>query len=175
MDAVSAAVILGLAFALFKPRPGPAPGTKRGPADPLDHTPDLSAAIDKIKAVAEGCGSRGAAERIESLARSFALAAYRAISKEPGARPRHKEADGLAALRADLINAVQAMYLAARREKHRAALDRATDDLMADTDAYVRMARSGTSGPARRYEGRAGFPAPWNPAADPAYDLVASV
>ena len=183
MDAVSAAAFaLGIAL-FFARRPSPHDGPHPTPADPLKHTPELSASIDRIKAVAGKCGSRGAAERIESLARRFALAAYRAISKEPGARPRHKEAEGLAALRAELVNAVQAMYLVARREKHRAALDQVTDDLMAGTDAYVRMARAArdaaeqarAGGLSRNYEGLAGFPAPWNPAADPAYDLVASV
>nr|WRJ69642.1 hypothetical protein TetV2_00193 [Oceanusvirus sp.] len=154
----------------FRAEPEPRPEV-----DPLDFTPDLRASLDRLHdEIAPRTGNVGAVINIERLARKFAMAAYRSLGRRQGATSRldtFRAADDMAALRADLINAVQALYINVHRDRLQLVLDEVTDALMSDTDGYIRAVRK-KLGHRNTYEGGRGFPSAWREDADPAYDLV---
>ena len=180
-DALASAVMLAMAlgavhFLLREGRGPPAEPPGAPPAaDPLRFTPEIRRQVDLLRdTVCAPTGSLGQADRVELLCRRFAMLAYRRIGRDPQRTSRldaQRAAEDLTLIRADIVNALQALYITAHREKYRARLDGIVDVLLTDTDAYVRAVRAAV-GHLNLYEGGRGFPRPWRPDADPNYDLL---
>ena len=142
--------------------------------DPLDFAPDIKAQVGRIHALGESTGNSGNAAKIEASARKFAMLAFRRIGRDQASTSKldaDRAADDMMLIRAEIVNAVQALYICTKREKHHAQLDDITERLMRDTLAYVRAARA-TLKRGNVYEGGRGFPSPWSDDHDPAYDML---
>jgi hypothetical protein len=142
--------------------------------DPLDFAPDIKAQVGRIHALGESTGNSGNAARIEASARKFAMLAFRRIGRDQASTSKldaDRAADDMMLIRAEIVNAVQALYICTKREKHHVQLDDITERLMRDTLAYVRAARA-TLKRGNVYEGGRGFPSPWSDDHDPAYDMI---
>lgn len=145
--------------------------------DPLDFTPDLRAHVERLRDRVGGrTGNLGAVMEVEWHCRRFAMLVYRRMGRDPAKTSRldaTRAADDLARIRAEIVNAVQALYVSVHRDRLHAEIDAVTDGLMRDTDAYVRAVRKVTGSDAGNlYEGGRGFPSPWNEGADPNYDML---
>jgi hypothetical protein len=142
--------------------------------DPLDFAPDIKEQIRLLRALGESTGNAGNAARIEESARKIAMLAFRRIGRDRSSTSRldgHRAADDMMLIRAEIVNAVQTLYICTKREKHHAQLDGITERLMRDTMAYVKAARA-TLKRGNVYEGGRGFPSPWSDDHDPAYDVI---
>jgi hypothetical protein len=142
--------------------------------DPLDFTPDIKEQVRILREIGAASGNEGHAANIEKVARKFAMLVYRRLGRDPNQTSRldaARAADDLMLIRADVVNAIQAMYVCTKREKHHAGLDKITDRTMRDTLTYVRAVRT-TLKRGNVYEGGRGFPAAWSDAYDPAYDMI---
>lgn len=142
--------------------------------DPLDFAPDIKEQVRLLHSLGQSTGNAGGAVRIEESARKFAMLALRRIGRDKTSTSRldaDRAADDMMLLRAEIVNAVQALYICTTREKHHAQLDDITERLMIDTLAYVRAARA-TLKRGNVYEGGRGFPSPWSDDHDPAYDML---
>ena len=155
----------------LRPRQG-----RRPPApDPLDFTPDIKGHVEDLReGVGDRTGNVGAVLEIERHCRRFAMLVFRRLGRRPGKTSgldAARAVDDLVRIRADIVNAVQALYISSHRERVHAVLDRVTEGVMRDASAYVRAVRA-LGGAPNVYEGGRGFPSPWNEGADPDYDLV---
>ena len=145
--------------------------------DPLDFTPDLRAHVERLRdRVAGRTGNLGAVMQVEWHCRRFAMLVYRRMGRDPNRTSKldaNRAADDLAKIRADIVNAVQALYVSVHKARLQAEIDGVSDGLMRDTAAYIRAVRRVTGSDGRNlYEGGRGFPSPWNESADPNYDML---
>eukprot|EP00873_Tetraselmis_striata_P033761 jgi/Tetstr1/454025/TSEL_040944.t1 len=155
----------------------PPPPEDAALADPLEFTPDIRRHVQRLKdKIAARTGDAGEVMLVEWHCRRFAMLVYRRMGRDPGKTSRAdttRAADDLARARADIVNAVQAMYVSVHRDRLHEELDAVTEGLIRDTDAYIRAVRrvSGSE-PLNTYEAGRGFPSPWNEDADPNYDML---
>lgn len=145
--------------------------------DPLDFTPDLKGHVDRLRdRVGARTGNLGAVMEIEWHCRRFAMMVYRRIGRDPVQTSKLdsvRAADDLGAIRSDIVNAVHAMYASVYKERLQAEIDAASDGLMRDTAAYIRLVRRATGPVAKNlYQEGRGFPSPWNESSDPNYDVL---
>lgn len=145
---------------------------EHGAKDPMDFAPDIKKHIETLREVSESAGT--SVSGVEAPARRFCMLLFRRLGRDPertSTLDAARATDDMMRLRAEIINAVQAMYVSAHREKHHAVLDVVTANMMRDTMAYVRAVRSAL-GDRNVYEGGRGFPSPWSDAADDRYDMM---
>jgi hypothetical protein len=145
--------------------------------DPLDFTPDMRDLVQRLRAkVGAKSGNLGAIAQIEWHCRRFAMLVYRRVGRDPDKTSRldaSRAVNDLAAIRADIVNAVQSLYVSVHGERLHAEIDAASDGLMRSTAAYIRAVRKITGSSGRNeYDGGRGFPTPWNESADPHYDML---
>jgi hypothetical protein len=162
------------------PESGASPDLALGPTG-LDFMPDIRASVLKLRRHAAKTGNDGAVAQTAALCERFCLLAYRRLGRAPqqtSALDAGRAAGDLAALREEIVNAVQAMYLTAHVETARRRLDEVTEDLLRDTARYIAAVRKLLSGGLNRnpYEAGRGFPVAWalGPAteADVHYNLL---
>lgn len=150
---------------------------KHDDIDPLDFTPDLKQHIERLRDRVGGrTGNLGAVMEVEWHCRRFAMLVYRRMGRDPNQTSKldaSRAADDLAKIRAEIVNAVQALYVSVYKERLQAEIDVVSDGLMRDTAAYIRAVRRVTGSEGNNlYEGGRGFPSPWNEASDPNYDML---
>lgn len=121
-------------------------------------------------------GNLGAVMEVEWHCRRFAMLVYRRMGRAPEKTSKldaDRVSDDLTRVRADIVNAVQALYVSVYRDRLHAEIEAVTEGLMRDTAAYIRAVRKVTGVERKNlYEGGRGFPSPWNEAADPNYDML---
>lgn len=150
---------------------------ERAVVDPLDFTPDIKAHVERLRdGVGDQTGNVGAVLEIERRCRRFAMLVFRRMGRSPGETSgldSARAAGDLTRIRAEVVNAVQALYISVHRERMRRVLDEVTDGFMRDSASYIRAVRQfGGSSSRNLYEGGRGFPSPWDEAADPDYDMI---
>lgn len=146
-------------------------------ADPLDFTPDIKGHVERLRdRVGVRTGNLGGVMRVEWHCRRFAMLVYRRLGRDPNKTSRldvSRVADDLSKIRADIVNAVQAMYVSVYRARLQAEIEAASDGLLRDTAAYIRAVRKVTGSDRNNtYEAGRGFPSPWSESSDPSYDML---
>ena len=141
-------------------------GTAGAGARMLALAPELRDAVAALRS-ARAPGTDGQLDEIEAAATRFAALAYRYIGRDPGradADDRAVALEDMATARAELVNAVQALYYATRRETRLRVIDKATHDILDATEAYIAAARRSLNrlrlAPDNLYEPGRGFPRP---------------
>lgn len=150
---------------------------KRSVIDPLDFTPDIKGYVERLRdSIGDQTGNIGAILEIEWYCRKFSMLVFRRMGRSPANTSKldtMTAADDLTKIRADIVNAIQALYISVQKERLHRILDQVTDGIMRDTAAYIRAIRMFSGNNAKNlYEGGRGFPCPWNDSADPNYDLI---
>lgn len=137
----------------------------------LSLVPELHAVAKKVVDIAppnQDMNARNVAKHIDRFARVY----YRATGKAAMSPCEREKVLGDASMvRAQAVNALQALYISSRRNSHRRALDECTAELMHHTDIAIRSIRRLIGKPNTYAAGR-GFPVGLAPDHDPAYDKV---
>jgi hypothetical protein len=129
--------------------------------------PELRDAVLLLR-VNRASGTDGQLDEIEAAAARFAALSYRHIGKDPkraSVEARAIALEDMHGARRELVNAVQALYMATRRESRLKAVDAATRAMLDATDAYIGSARRALMrlrlAPDNLYEPGRGFPRPF--------------